>query len=207
MPRTRRARMSALLLALLVQAGGIAALLLEWPRDNPPGEQILIRVLPLTPRQENPAPAQPKTTRGPAPRTAFPATPVDTTISLPPDAARASTGPAPDWHEDAAGLARELVEREARRAESNQPLDSRPQVLPRPDEKENLDGVTQLDNGDVLVRSGNVVCLHSRPALAEHFDEFSRHRPARCRRTGDGQPSPLAAMEEKLKPGYLRRRP
>lgn len=198
MPRTRRARMSALLLALLVQAGGIAALLLEWPRDHSPGEQVLIRVLPLTPRQENQAPALPKTTRAPAPRTAFPATPVDTVISLP---------PAPDWHGDAAALTRELVEREARRAESNQPLDSRPQVLPLPEEKENLDGVTQLDNGDVLVRSGNVVCLHSRPALAEHFDEFSRHRPARCRRTGDGQPSPLAAMEEKLKPGYLRRSP
>lgn len=206
--------MSALLLALLVQAGGIAALLLEWPRDDLPAEQIVIRVLPLTPRRENPPPAQAKT-RAPAPRTALPAPDVDTTISLAPhlahelapDAARASTGPAPDWHGDAAALARELVEREARRAESTQPLDSRPQVLPLPAEKESRDGVTQLDNGDLLVRSGNVVCLHSRPALAEHFDDFSRHRPPRCRRIGDGQPSPLEAMEEKLKPGYLRQRP
>jgi hypothetical protein len=197
-----------------VQVAGVALLMLERDETRPPAAaRIRIRVMPLTP---SPSPMVTQ----PAPRREPPAVRADSSTSPATPASPAAPTPAPsqapgaitlpyiDWQAEMEAVARQRIEQEARRAREGQPLDSRPDVLALPQEPAPDQRVTVQPNGDIetraKVRGGEIICMHTQPALDEAFSPWAKHRPAKCRLKEDPAPS---IDTDGLKPRYLRRPP
>lgn len=215
MQRTRLARSAAAALALLVQVGGLALLLVEREgREAPADTPIRIRLLPLAPSRPMPDPLPPPQVqpRAAPPRsTAPPAAPATRPTPAPESPARGITLAPADWYAELEAAARRRVEQDARLAKEGQPLDSKPQVLELPEQAVPDERITLLPNGDLQThtrtRTGDIVCTHSPPALDEAFSVWAKHRPPKCTFKGRPAPSVGESMEEAVKPGYLRRPP
>jgi type IV secretory pathway VirB10-like protein len=213
MERDRLAKAIAAVVALLVQVGGLVLLAME--RDGTEQAEhgaIRIRVLPLTLSRPKPDAAPPPTARPRATRSgsAFPTIPVTPAAPVPEIPSRSITPAPTDWQAAMQAAARRQVEQEARRAGEGQPLDSKPPVLAIPKQQAaEQPRIVTLPNGDLQthtkIRGGDIVCIHSQPALDEAFSPWARHRPARCTFKEEPGPSMLESMEETVKPRYLRR--